>query len=84
MTMGLISHGLAEAPAVMLLAVVLGHALERLAREIRLAAIVWRALRGTRPDERPEILRALAGVPAKAAKTPAVPKVDTKNDGAVQ
>lgn len=81
--MGLISHGLTEAPAVMLIAAVLGHALARLAREIRLAAVVWRALRGTRPDERSEILRALADVPAKAWKTPAVPDVDTNDDGTV-
>ena len=79
--MGLISHGLTGAPTVMLLAAVLGHSFTRLAREIRLAAVVWRALRGTRPDERPEILRAIAGGPTKAVvATPAVPELDTNND----
>jgi hypothetical protein len=65
---------------VVLLAVVLGHTLARLAREIRIAAVVWRALRDTRPNERPEILQTLANVSTRATTIPAIPEVNPIGD----
>lgn len=59
--MDLISEHLAEVPVVVTAAAVLGRALAQLAREVRLALLNWLALRGTRPDERSEIIQALTG-----------------------
>lgn len=60
--MGQFSHDLAEVPAIVIIAVAVGSALAPLTREILLATLAWLALRGTRPHERPEILRALVAV----------------------
>ena len=43
-----------------------GRMLAPLAREARLSILSWLALRGTQPDQRPEIIRALAGHSPKA------------------
>jgi hypothetical protein len=39
-----------------------------LAREARLITVVWLALRGTRPDERADIIRALTGGQGRVGK----------------
>jgi hypothetical protein len=57
--MTLILPGPVAIPVVVALAFTAGRILGRLAREARLITIAWLALRGTKPDERPEILRAL-------------------------
>ena len=61
--MTLIPPMLAAIPALVTLAVAAGRVMVPLAREARLVAVVWLALRRTRPDERAEIIRALLGEP---------------------
>ena len=57
--------GLGKVLALLTLAGICGRMLAPLAREVRLAILVWLALRGTQPDLRPEILRALPGAAQK-------------------
>ena len=58
--MTLITLTLATLPALVTLAVTAGRIVASLAREARIITVLWLALRGTRPDERAEIIRALA------------------------
>ena len=74
--MDLTSTGLAAFPATVVAAAVLGRMLAPLAREVRLIVVGWLALRGTQPNERPEILRALAAVPYQAGQA-TISKVDS-------
>jgi hypothetical protein len=82
--MSLISPGLTAIPAIVAIAAVFGRMLAPLAREVRLTMVAWLALRGTQPDERPEILRALAGAPHQVGRTMTIPEVASTNDGAKQ
>lgn len=52
---------LASLPAFAGAAVLAARLITGLARELRLTVAVWLALRGTRPEQRPEIIRALTG-----------------------
>jgi hypothetical protein len=75
--MGLLSPSLA---AILAIAAVSGHLLASIAREVRLMAIAWLALRGTRPDERPEILRALAASPPHVGRTESTREAEKISD----
>jgi len=59
--MTLTSLTLSAIPVFVALVVAAGRIVASLAREARLITVVWLALRGTRPDERTEIIRALTG-----------------------
>jgi hypothetical protein len=59
--MTFIPPALATIPVLVALAVAAGRIVAPLAREARLITVVWLALRGTRPDQRAEIIRALRG-----------------------
>jgi hypothetical protein len=52
---------LAMIPALVALTIAAGRIVAPLAREARLITVVWLALRGTRPGQRAEIIRALTG-----------------------
>ena len=67
--MGLICPSLAAIPAFVAIAAVIGRMVASLAREARLTAVVWLALRGTQPSERPEILKALGAGPHQVEGT---------------
>ena len=64
--MTVIPSALAAIPALVTLTVVAGRIVGPLAREARFIVVVWLALRGTRPDERADIIRALTGAPQQA------------------
>jgi hypothetical protein len=59
--MTLILPTLATIPVLAALTVAAGRIVAPLAREARLITVVWLALRGTRPNQRAEIIRALTG-----------------------
>lgn len=65
--MVLIPSALAALPLLVALTVAAGRTVASLAREARLMTVAWLALRGTRPDQRAEIVHALTG--AQSATT---------------
>lgn len=64
--MTMIPPTLVALPALVTLAVAAGRIVAPLAREVRVITVVWLALRGTRPDDRTEIIRALTGGPQQS------------------
>jgi len=78
--MGTISSGLAALSTMVAVSAVLGRLLAPLAREVRLTAIAFLALRGSQPGERAEILRALATVTSRTGRT-AIPNSSLVDDG---
>jgi hypothetical protein len=59
---------LVSLPEFAAVAVLISRLLTSLLREVRLTVLTWLALRGTQPDQRPEIIRALIGSPPAGPK----------------